>query len=112
MPGKKYKSIGIREKLYERIEREKKEGESISDYVDRIIDMAIDQEKGEWDGKNLVIQPYEPIGDANEPIEALRRDIASLTVLSKEDLKKALLGLENDIDMKIRDMLNEVTNKL
>ena len=85
MPGKKYKSIGIREKLYERIEKEKKEGESISDYVDRIIDMAIDQEKGEGDGKNLVIQPYEPIGDADEAIEALRR-----TVLSKEDIRQII----------------------
>ena len=113
MPGKKFKSIGIREKLYNTIEEEKKEGESISDYIERVIDISTIRP----------IQPYEAIGDTNEAIEGLRRDIAlyidgkdlvtsDKEGLTKKDLKQALLGLENDIDMKIRDMLNEVMNKL
>ena len=115
MPGKKFKSIGIREKLYNRIEEEKREGESISDYIDRIIDIAKGKEEDKKEGSGLTKEGLrevlkEVLGERKEQGNVTTTDTnAGITI---EDLKKALLGLENDIDMKIRDMLNEVVNKL
>jgi len=110
MPGKKYKSIGIRDKVYEKIEKEKREGESISDYIDRIIDMGIAvidyKDKEKEDGKDMVTQPNEATGNVYEAIEALRKDIASF-----RDGKELVTGGElsdKDIKRMAAEMLLEI----
>ena len=113
MPGKKFKSIGIREKLYNRIEEEKKENESISDYIERTIDTAKEKEEVKKDEQGLTKEGLrevlkEVLGERKGNIPTTDTN-AGITI---EDLKRALLGLENDIDLKIRDMLNEVMKRL
>jgi len=89
MPGKGYKVLSVKEEVVVKIQqRAKAEEVSISKLLEKLLE------------KHSVYAVKTSINtDTN-------------TRLTKEDLDKALLGLENDIDLKIRDMLNEVMNKL
>ena len=91
MPGKGFTSIGIRDNQYKRLKEIKKEGESIPSVIDRIFDMfeeAEANEKDKGDGKEL-------------PIRWLRN------MATKEDLKKAIKGLENDISVLVWDAVKD-----
>ena len=89
MPGKKFKSIGIREKLYNRIEEEKREGESMSDYIERVIDIATEREEEKGNGKDMVTTS-DGTEKLYEAIEALRED------LSLRDGKELVTGIATD----------------
>ena len=77
MPGKGFKSIGIREKLFEKLEEEKREGESISDLIERLLEVGKGMVKR--DGKELVTG-----GVGNELVNGLGNKLVI------EDIKKAL----------------------
>ena len=83
MPGKGFTSIGIRDNQYKRLKEIKKEGETIPSVIDRIFDMFEEagvNEKDKKDGKDMV---------------------------TKEDLEKAIEGLENDISVLVRDAVKD-----
>jgi negative regulator of replication initiation len=99
MPGKKYKSVGIREKLYNRIEEEKKEGESTSDYIDRVIDIATERKEEKKEGltteqiKNAV---KEVLGERKEQGNVMSTDTnAGIT-------KQDLIEIENEAVERIK----------
>ena len=113
---KGYKTVNIKEEVIKKIrdyEENKKEIEegrfNLAGFVSRVLIEYMNKEKITKEGLSI-----EQIKNAvkevlNEKKEVTTDTNAGLTI---EDLKQALLGLENDIDLKIRDMLNEVMNKL
>ena len=83
MPGKGFTSVGIRDSQYKRLNAIKREGESIPSVIDRIFDMfeeAETPEKDKGSGKDMV---------------------------TKEDLKKAIKGLEDDISVLVHDAVKD-----
>lgn len=66
MPPKGYKSVGIGSETYKRLNAEKKERESFTDCLNRIID--------EWDPKKDLITLY----DLHKAIEAIRNDLSTI----------------------------------
>lgn len=88
MPGKGFVSIGVRDNQYKKLKKIKREGESIPSVIDRIFDMfekAETTEKDKEDSKNMV---------------------------TKEDLSKAIKGLENDINLLVRDAVKDAFNEM
>ena len=121
MPGKKFKSIGIREKLYNRIEEEKKEGESTSDYIERVIDIAKKEEEIKNEVKSNNETRYgrvgltaedvknavkEVLGERKEQGNVITTDInAGITI---EDLKRELIKVEVETVDKIKAKIEEL----
>ena len=90
MPGKGYKVLSVKEEVVKRIQdRAKKEEVSISKLLDKLLERS-----------------------STYAVKTSVNDVGYKEGLTKEDLDNALLGLENDIDLKIRDMLNEVMKRL
>ena len=104
MPGKKYKSIGIREKLYERIEEEKREGESTSNYIDRVIDTAKEKEEVKKDEQGLTKEGLrevlkEVLGERKEQGNVMSTDTnAGIT-------KQDLIEIENEAVERIKTII-------
>lgn len=74
MPGKGYKSLGIREGIYDWLKEERYEGESFSDFIGRVL-LIYEKEKERFGekGNKFLFMP-----------------------LSKEDLDKAMQGVGNN----------------
>lgn len=88
MPGKGFTSVGIRDSQYKRLNAIKREGESIPSVIDRIFDMfeeAEVTEKDKGDGKDMA---------------------------TKEDLKKAIKGLGDDISVLVRDAIKDAFTEM
>ena len=100
MPGKKYKSIGIREKLYERIEEEKREGESTSDYIDRVIDTAKEKEEVKKDEQGLTKE------DLREVLKE-RKEQGNITTTDTNAgiTKQDLIEIENEAVERIKTII-------
>ena len=110
MPGKRFKSIGIREKLYNRIEEEKKEEESISDYIERTIDTAKEKEEVRKDEQGKEGLSIDQIKNAvkevlNEKKEVTTDPNAGITI---EDLKRELIKVEVETVDKIKAKIEEL----
>ena len=86
MPGKGYKVLSVKEEVVTKIQdRAKKEEVSISKLLDNLLERS-----------------------SIYAVKTSVNDVADKEGLTKEDFDNALLGLENDIDMKIRDMVEEL----
>lgn len=111
MPGKKFKSIGIREKLYNRIEEEKKEEESISDYIDRAIDTAKEKEEDKKIESGLT---KEGLKEVLKEVLGERKEQGNVTTtdtnkgITIEDLKRELIAVEVETVGKIKDKIEEL----
>ena len=106
--------MSIKKEVIEEIKKKAKgEGKTISTFLRDVLNQPYSN-KGEKEYSNDIATEMKELKKelkkmpCSNSIATNREGIG----LTKEDLKKALLGLENDIDMKIRDMLNEVVNKL
>ena len=110
MPGKGYKVLSVKEEVVKKIQdRAKKEEVSISKLLDKLL------EKGSTDAvktssNDTVIETIRTtireVLNEKEEGNITTTDINA--GITKEDLKNALLGLENDIDLKISDMISEL----
>ena len=121
---KGYKYINIKEEVIEKIrnlEGNKEEIEqnrfNLAGFVTKVLLEYMDKEEKEKKELLLLGEGMERLTKAvKETFDQREKNKGNVTTadtnLTKEDLKEALLGLENDIDMKIRDMLNGVMNKL
>jgi len=124
MPGTGFKSVGIKEEVYNELkERAKEEEKSISMYLAELL-----EREGKTKGKESILtKVFKTNGltkeDLRREIDKLREEIKrdgkedmvitdTNVGITLQDLKNALLGLENDIDLKIRELLNEVMKRL
>jgi len=121
MPGKKYKSIGIREKLYNRIEEEKREEESVSDYIDRIIDIAKKEEEIRNAVKSSTSEERYASVDrlTKEGLREVLKEVlgetkgnvtTTNTGITIEDLKRELIKVEIETVDKIKDKIDSLTH--
>ena len=110
---KGYKTVNIKEELIDRIrnlEESKKEIEegrfNLAGFITKILLEYMNKE------------PIKKEGLTTEQIKSALKEVLNVITtdinagITKEDLKQALLGLENDMDMKIRDMLKDVMERL
>ena len=107
--------MSIKREVIEEIQkRAKEEKKTISLYLAELLEGKVKGKEG------ILSKVFKSNGLSKEDLRTVLKEEGyskdSIAIdkegLTKEDLKKALLGLENDIDLKIRDMLNEVMKRL
>ena len=79
------KTIGLREEVYERLKARKREGESFSDLIDRLVD----ERRTDW-REGFGTLPEGAVGDLEATARASRRDTADGLAKRSNDAIEAL----------------------
>ena len=114
MNAKGYGVMSIKREVIEEIKSKAKEEEkTISTFLSDILKQPYSNKEEKEYSNDIATETKELKEEVKRmPYSnsiAIDKEGVGITI---EDLKKALLGLENDMDLKIRDMLNEVMKRL
>lgn len=111
-----------REVIVEIRERAKEEKTTLSDLLSGLLQQSYSNKDKKECSNNIATRIKEYSNSVATEIKELKEAVYSNRIatgkvalgggITKQDLDNSLLGLESDLDMKMREMLKEVTDKM